>query len=79
MFLNVSDFEPRNILKVFLNTMCLTSPKNLKTIFQSWLTFYYIIKLRRGLYFVSMIQLLQLKAGLYFECQKECGRGQVYL
>ena len=47
MSLNFSDFEPRIILKLFLNATGVTSPKNLRNIFQSLLMFYYIIKLKR--------------------------------
>ena len=45
IFLNMLDFEPRIILKLFLNTKGLNSPKNLRNTFQSLLVLYYIIKL----------------------------------
>ena len=56
MFLNFYDFKPRIILKLFLNTDGLTSPKNLRNTFQSLLMLYFIIKLSRSLYFVSIVQ-----------------------
>ena len=56
IFLNFPDFEPRSILKLFLNTKGVTSPKRLRNIFQSLLMFYYVIKLRKSLYFVSIMQ-----------------------
>ena len=42
MFLNFSDFEPRIILKLFLNTKGVNSPKNIRNLFQSFLVLYYI-------------------------------------
>ena len=50
LFLNFSDFEPRIIRKLFLNTEGETWPKNLKNIFQSLLMFYCIVKLGKVLY-----------------------------
>ena len=46
-------FKPRIILK-FLNTKGVTSPKNSRNLFQSLLIFYYIIKLDKSLYYVSI-------------------------
>ena len=54
--LNFSDFEPRNILKLFSNTKVELCLKGKKCRFQSVLIFYYIIKLSKGLYFVSIRQ-----------------------
>ena len=56
IFLNFYGFEPRIILQLFLNTKSVTSPNNFRNIFQSFLMFYYIIKLSKSLYFVSIIQ-----------------------
>ena len=56
IFLDFSDFEPRIILKLSLNTKGATSPRNFRNIFQSLLMFYYIIKLSKSLYFVSIMQ-----------------------
>ena len=56
IFLDFSDFEPRIILKLFLNTKGVVSPKILMNIFQSRLMFYYIIKACKSLYFVWMKQ-----------------------
>jgi len=52
ILVNFSDFKPRIILK-FLNTKGVTSPKNSRNLFQS-LIFYYIIKLDKSLYYVSI-------------------------
>ena len=56
IFSNLSDFEPRIILKLFLKNEGVISPKNLRNIYQSLLMFYYIIKLSKSLYFASVIQ-----------------------
>ena len=52
LFLNY----PRIILKLFLNTKGATLPKNLRNMFQSFFMLYYILKLSKTLYFVSIIQ-----------------------
>jgi len=54
--LKFSDFEPRIILKLFLNTKGVISPKYLRNIFQSFLMSYFIIKLSKSYYFVSIMQ-----------------------
>ena len=51
-----SNLEPRTSLKLFLNTKCTTLLKTLRNIFQSFLMFYYIIKLSNSLYFVLVMQ-----------------------
>ena len=51
-----SDFEPRIFLGLFFNTKAVTSPKNLRNPFQSFLLFYYIINLSKSLYLVSIVQ-----------------------
>ena len=50
--LKFSDFEPRIILKLFLNTKAVT----LRNIFKLLLMFYYVIKVGKSLYFVSIMQ-----------------------
>ena len=56
MILSFSDFELRTILTLFLNIKGEASPKNLRNICQSLLMFYYIVKLGKSLYFVSVMQ-----------------------
>ena len=56
IILNFFDFDPRIILKLFLNTNGVASSKTLRNIFQSLLIFYNIIKLSKSLYFVSIMQ-----------------------
>ena len=56
LFLNFSDFEPRIILKLFLNTEGETSPKNLEAIVQSLLMFCCIVKLSKVLNFALIMQ-----------------------
>ena len=48
IFLNFSDFEPRIILKLFLNTKSTTQHDNQKNTLQSLFMFYYIIQLSKG-------------------------------
>ena len=50
------DSEPRKILKLFLTTKGVLSPKNLRKILRSLSMFYYTIELSKSLYFVSMMQ-----------------------
>ena len=45
MFFMFSDFEPRIVRNLFLNTKGVASPKNLRNIFQSLLMLYYILEL----------------------------------
>ena len=66
ILLNFSDFEPRIIFKLFLNTKGVTSPINLRNILQSLLMFCYIIKLSKSLCFVSIMQKYIRKQ--YFNC-----------
>ena len=54
--LNFSDFEPRNILNLFLNTKGVTWHKNLRNLFQSLLMFNCIINLSKSLHFLSIMQ-----------------------
>ena len=56
LFLKFSDFEPRIILELFLNAKGLPSPKTLRNIFQYFFMFYYIIKLCKSLYLLSIMQ-----------------------
>ena len=56
IFLKFSDFEPRIILQLFLNTEDATSPITLRNVFQFVLMFYYIIKLSKSLHFVPIFQ-----------------------
>ena len=64
IFLKFSDFGPRSVLKLFLNSKGVgvtfpkgvTIPKNVSSIFHSLLIFYYIIKLSKSLCFVSIMQ-----------------------
>ena len=53
--LKFSDFEPKIIPTLFLNTKGVASPKNLRNVFQSLLIFYYIIKLSKSVYFISVM------------------------
>ena len=59
---NILKCKPRIILKLFLNAKGVSSPNNLANIFQSSLMFYYIIKLNKSLYFVS------IKQKWYYNC-----------
>ena len=56
MFLSFSDFEPSTIVELFSTIKGVALPKNLMNILQSSLMFYYIIKVGKGLYLISIIE-----------------------
>ena len=56
MFLHFSDFGPRIIPKLFLNTKGVNIPRNLRNIFQSFLMFSCIRSLSKSLFFVLILQ-----------------------